>query len=322
MRCHLTGRRAFTLIELLVVIAIIGVLVALLLPAVQSAREAARRIQCSNNLKQLGLAMQNYHSALDVFPMGAREWVGDPVPFGPGFWYDDHGWYGPILAYLEQWPTYNSINFSVQFSGPINSTSRRAKIAMFGCPTSDGVHEDEFNDWNWARVRGTYAVNFGNTNYGQGTMNGVSFRGAPFTYRESMSMASLLDGASGTLMFGEVITPKDSTGWDGPIAETQIAVGGQSFEGWLTPNSKIPDQVVRMCPQPGGLNGLPGCTLISTSPADTPLQTFAARSKHPGGVNVGLCDGSVRFIKNSIAPNVWSALSTAAGGEVVSGDSY
>jgi prepilin-type N-terminal cleavage/methylation domain-containing protein/prepilin-type processing-associated H-X9-DG protein len=311
------SRRAFTLIELLVVIAIIAVLIALLLPAVQAAREAARRSQCVNNLKQLGLAMQNYHDTLGAFPFAAREWVGDRVPPGPGTWYDDHGWYGMILPFIEQGTVANSINFNVSFSGPINSTSRKAKVNVFGCP-SDGLKEDEFTNNDWARVRGNYSVNFGNTNYIQGTKNGVPFLGAPFTYRKATPIAAITDGTSQTLMWGEVLSPIDSPGWDGPISEMQTATGGQTFNGWLTPNSKTQDDVARVYPTTG-LNGIPpGKVNVS----DTTLQSFALRSHHPGGVNASMCDGSVRFVKDAVNLTTWRAVSTSQGSEVVSSDGY
>jgi prepilin-type processing-associated H-X9-DG protein len=275
--------------------------------------------------------------------------VGQAVPgpvSDPGYWYDDLGWYAMILPYIEAKPIYDSINFDISYSGPRNSTARRTRINAFGCPSSGQIPNefDSANASDWARYRGNYAANFGNTNYGQtatdrsGNTNGNytyppgvtvgRFQGAPFTFRQSMRFADLTDGTHSTLLLAEVIPP-DSTGqnsWFGPIAETQISVGGQSFQGSLTPNSKIFDQVARSCPPTAYLNGLPGCTLIAAEDVSNPLnpnpmtlaQIFAARSKHPGGVDAAMADGSVKFFKNTISAQVWSALSSARGNESIS----
>ena len=325
------NRPAFTLIELLVVIAIIAVLIALLLPAVQAAREAARRSACVNNLKQLSLGMQNYHDVQGSFIFGARECQGTNAPAGstPSLqWYDDMSWWFGILNYIEQGPIYNATNFSLSISGPYNFTARSAKINVFGCP-STGMQTDEAGDVNWSRVRGNYVINYGNTNYGQLTKGPdpitgaatVVFLGAPFTCAKTFNIAQLTDGTSNTMMWGEIIAPLDSPGWDGPIAETQIATGGQTFETWYPPNAKRNDEVVRQCPPLAGLNGIHGCTQIGGGGAE-PTEVFIAKSKHSGGVNIGFCDGSVRFIKDSINVTVWRALSTSQGGEVISADSY
>ena len=133
-------RRAFTLIELLVVIAIIAVLIALLLPAVQAAREAARRVQCINNLKQLGIALHNYNDAMGVFPPGYLSLM-DPVTFdndGPGW-----GWASFSLSQMEQTPVYNSINFVMGIEFPANQTARVTTLASFFCP-SDAWRQDTF----------------------------------------------------------------------------------------------------------------------------------------------------------------------------------
>jgi prepilin-type N-terminal cleavage/methylation domain-containing protein/prepilin-type processing-associated H-X9-DG protein len=322
------GRRAFTLIELLVVIAIIAVLIALLLPAVQAAREAARRAQCVNNIKQLGLAMQNYHDVQGTFAMGTRTAFGVTAPPGgcTANWYDDMSWYFGILPYYEQNPIFNATNFNLIISSPDNLTARSLKINSLGCPSS-GMNTDEAGVACWSRIRCNYAVNFGNTNYGQqsniadpfGGPN-LNFRMAPFTMGYSFGIRDINDGTSNTMMWGEVISPTDSPGWDGPIAETQIGIGGGSFEAMYPPNAPYPDLVVRQCPPPP-LNGIYGCTVIGQAGAEK-SQVFIAKSKHAGGINVGLCDGSVRFIKNTINVTNYRAIATSQGGEVVSADSY
>ena len=308
----MTIKKAFTLIELLVVIAIIAILIGLLLPAVQKVREAAAKAQCQNNLKQLSLAMHNYHSTFNSFPFGAKNNRGaDPVP-GPGGWYDDYAWYVPVGPYIEQEAWYKMFDFNASYSDAKHYSARQAKIKTHGCP-SDGLKENEWAINTWARVRGNYAVNWGNTNYGQTTMAGVAFGGAPFTFKFGKSLTSISDGTSNTLMMSEVIAQENvSGGWQGPISETTFSVGGQGINGWYPPNSKNFDEVSRMCPPTAALNGIPGCTLI----ADTFQQVFVSRSKHSGGVSSSMCDGSIRFITNNIDPTAWRSISSSQGGEV------
>jgi prepilin-type N-terminal cleavage/methylation domain-containing protein/prepilin-type processing-associated H-X9-DG protein len=313
------NRAGFTLIELLVVIAIIGILIALLLPAVQKVREAANRIKCTNNLKQLGLAMHNHHNSKNALPFGSRRLPNDPDYRGPGAWYDDHGWYSQMGPYVEQDNWFKLINFELSFSDEANDAARRHKMPIFACP-DDGLKENEWQSPNWARLRGNYVVNFGNQTYGQsGTHGGVHFLGAPFTFKVGVRFSEITDGLSNTLMMAEVIT-LESTGadWGGPLSDFTTSLGGQMFTGWLPPNSPVFDDVARHCPPPGALNGIPGCHLIS----DTRFQTLASRSKHPNGVNASLCDGSVRFFSNSIDWTIWRALSSSRGAEVFDGSSF
>jgi prepilin-type N-terminal cleavage/methylation domain-containing protein/prepilin-type processing-associated H-X9-DG protein len=310
------NRAAFTLIELLVVIAIIAVLVGLLLPAVQKVREAANRAKCTNNLKQLGLAMHNYHDSRNVLPPGSRRKLNDPSYVGPGEWYDDHGWYSQMGPFIEQDNWYHLINLEKSFSDEVNDKARRFEMPIFACP-DDGLKHNEWPSATWARIRGNYVVNFGNTNYGQTTKAGVLFGGAPFGISKSSHFGDITDGLSNTLLMGEVITVGDTTiYWGGPLSDFSTSLGGQTFEAWLTPNSPTFDDVARVCPPPNALNGIPGCNLIGDNDK-TGDQSFAARSKHPGGVNAALCDGSVHFFSNSINLAIWRALSTSRGGETV-----
>jgi len=317
--------RGFTLVELLVVIAIIATLIGLLLPAVQAARAAARRTQCANHVRQLALGFVTYASTAKSFPSFAMSW--DDVEYrtrsaGPGTWYDDHGWYSQLGPYIEQQAWYDEINFEKSFSDVVNDAPRRYKIPLFACP-EDGLKENEWQSNLWARLRGNYAVNAGNTNYGQTDRSGVRFLGAPFGPRRSPRLGQITDGLSKTLLVAEVITTGSSSTWAGPISDIATALGGQTFNGWLPPNSPVPDDSTRVCPQPQNYNGIPGCTLIS---GDMKQGQFAARSKHSMGVTVATCDGAVRFVSDTIdLLSVWRPLSTARGGqsgEVVGGGSW
>ncbi len=315
--------------ELLVVIAIIGILIALLLPAIQSARESARRFQCSNNLKQLALAMQNFHSSHRILPYGSVSWTGAQRQLPPsGVWWDDHGWYSQIGAEIGEMNWYKLINFKISFSDAGNYIPRIMPIRLYACP-DDGLKRNEFDPPSvpgggstWNRWRGNYVVNFGNTDYGQNTKSGVAFGGAPFSHIRSSTFTAIKDGLSHTLLMGEILataedTNQSSGNWGGPLSDFTTSLGGQTFEAWLTPNSLAADQVARQCPKPILLQESPGVR-CSQSAASTEFQTFASRSRHGGGVNASFCDGSVHFIVDIIDLDTWRALSTSAGGESIS----
>lgn len=330
---HSESRVGFTLVELLVVITIIGILISLLLPAVQAAREAARRMQCSNNLKQLSLAMHNYHTTKGSLPFGALLSINTTDSSRGGPYNHDHGWYTQMGPYIEQQAWYDTINFNKVFDDEGgtggaygNQAARFYRMAIFGCPSDTPNCTHPGHDWN--SIKANYAVNFGNTNYGQQTQNNIKFKGAPFTAGRSIDFASISDGLSNTLLMAEIITTIGVTnasdmygGWSGPMSQTMASEGGQAFMGWLTPNSTSCDLAWGKCPLPENLNGVSCCTVVGEY-GDLPLQSFAARSQHPGGVNAALCDGSVHFFSNSIVWDVWQALSSSRGGETLGGADF
>jgi prepilin-type N-terminal cleavage/methylation domain-containing protein/prepilin-type processing-associated H-X9-DG protein len=336
-------RRAFTLIELLVVIAIIAVLIGLLLPAVQKVREAAARAKCQNQLKQLALGMHSYANAYGTLPPGSRSYEGTQqgrfprtVFAGPpGGWFNDHSWYVVTLPYIEQDSIYRMYDLQVIASHERNLPARQAAqaVPVMACPSDLGLQKNEWapiaqSQW-WTRTRSNYCVNFGNTDYGQRDKQDSSglirFGGAPFTFVKGQPIVAIQDGTSNTLMFSENIVVGPEDGWGGPLSDVMIAVGGQAFETFYPPNLKGCDEVSRIYPGSAARNGRPGnggvpnatCNVISTNTDSQELASHAVRSKHAGGVNAALCDGSVQFFTDSINIQVWRALGTANGGDLV-----
>ena len=339
-------RRGFTLIELLVVIAIIGVLIALLLPAVQSAREAARRSQCVNNMKQMGLAMHNYHSAVGTFPMGNARAFSDPGVVTDWGTFSAHAM---MLPYLEQTQVYNSCNFNwtiwYNVGQQINLTVWNVKVAAFLCPSDPNAGRDHLNNYHGS--------------FGTGTDPWATETNGIFAPRfSSYGFADLVDGSSATISHVEAITGdykqlkkkhrKMASGVLGTVPDTMLVYDARTIMPNIISAANQCLQLINTSPGSNSNRGLrwqtgsPGLTLtnIIFTPNSNQYQFSACRldcssgcgtdfghlftpsSIHPGGVNVLFGDGSVRFVKDSINQNVWMSLGTRDGSEVVSSDSY
>jgi prepilin-type N-terminal cleavage/methylation domain-containing protein len=306
------SHKAFTLVELLVVIAIIGILIALLLPAVQAAREAARRSQCTNNLKQLGLAMHNYHDTHKKFPYGYLE---------TGTLHKRTCWAQEIWPYMEQQPLYDMyMEDTHEWVMDVDPAVRDAQIAGFNCP-SDGS-APAFGGNGGLRnggygAQGNYIVCTGGPdptgNIYDGIMHyGTRDLGGMFYRRSETTFADILDGSSNTLMASEgIIRGKATGGWGDAGAYWGGAPhGGYGFTTLEPPNSPLPDRMYD-CKD----NDWPQSPCSDTGGTDD-HRTFA-RSYHPGGAVFVLGDGSVRFISETVNLTTYHALGTRRGGEVL-----
>jgi len=344
----------FTLIELLVVIAIIGVLIALLLPAVQQAREAARRASCNNNIRQLGLALHNYVDATGYFPLGrVTANPGSAILSGNS----DTSWLCLLLPYLEQEVISSGFNFENGAVGRAimvppfltegfnaNFTIYTRSIGVLVCP-SDEVRPFQVSPGYLGGLlsgmrlsRSNYAASWGNTNWGQNTSNLTSSNlGLPVAYQKSIfghqavRMKDVNDGLSKTVACGEVIQGdiNDLRG----MAWTPLPGGGM-FMTRYTPNgtndSFVATGGATALSGPTGATGDampndPGLFCMSQPPAlpcysckDDRRSFAGARSRHPGGVQVVMGDGSARFVSDSIDHRAWVAAGTIDGKETIS----
>ena len=347
------GRRAsprgFTLVELLVVIAIIGILVALLLPAVQAAREAARRSTCVNNIKNLSLACLNYESSKKELPYGRKF----------DYW-DAYTWTQLILPYIEEqavydlyWtlpdPVYSNHrqaggSLAASSYGPLADDprmrqARHTQIPPFYCPSGRAPAANEMDTPGYGFWRGNY---FGCVGAGDMYGNRIQFSDGPppppitkgqwkgaFAVKlhdpapnppplyTPVRIKDFTDGTSNTLLISESLVPTVPH-WGGAIGETIYGnMGGALFSAYTTPNSSIEDRPNGPCPRDQQDYEYPAPCLSngSTSGPSGARAYAAARSHHPGGVNVSLADASIRFVVDDVATNVWRAAGTRAWDE-------
>jgi len=347
------SRPAFTLIELLVVIAIIAILIGLLLPAVQKVREAAARAQCVNNLKQIGLALHNYHDANSVFPSGYVDGnpAGPSTPdndVGPGW-----GWAAYLLPYVEQGILFEQINFSVGIGTGSNTTLSQTVVKLYQCPSDPNQQPCVIYNWNtggtvtvahanyagcngwvecFVNAGGNYnpssdggTAEDGNTATGPADMTSTGLAGDGLFYRNSKNtFASVIDGLSNTIFVGERCAAHSPVTWTGAVANG-MCPAWMSTTPWTTPYTP-PGQA------PAGPNGtaydnadygealcLAHCNADHLPCSDNPFyDPDTYWSMHLGsGANFLFGDGSVHFLNTSIDPYTYQHLATIAGNDSI-----
>jgi prepilin-type N-terminal cleavage/methylation domain-containing protein/prepilin-type processing-associated H-X9-DG protein len=324
--------RGFTLVELLVVIAIIGILIALLLPAVQSAREAARRMQCGNNLKQFALAMHNYESTHRALPIGLVATSRGPNPSSawPG-----HTAHTQLLPFLEQGSLHAQYDSSVRSLDATNRPVLLTSVATFLCPSDMNSGSPTPNPPSPGYARSNYVVSFGTNTYLRNT-NGVNIMsttnraGVDMTTDGAFQMdvarrfSAFKDGTSSSVVASEVIAGADhspnGSDWDTRGVWAIHHMGAFCYTHLNTPNSSAGDALFRSSGYARCVEVSPQLPCDSAAPTRLDLHHAAARSRHPGGIQCAFADGHVSFISDTIDMYTWRLLGDIASGQTISGE--
>ena len=308
---------AFTLVELLVVIAIIGILVGLLLPAVQSAREAARRMQCMNSARQIGLALHNHHDTYRKFPYGQYNNVAANAPAGPAW--NRACWFHALLPFVEQGNLYNAfkaymdvptrphIIFAVNNDGNLpSSPGRNTVIPFFVCPSDGDGPKNKTVAGNEQGFHGNYVLCAGDGFFNPSTnLTGNNNNGMFYPFSKT-NFASVTDGTSNTLMIGEILVVTDNNTHDLRGRYWNTWQGNVLFSALYPPNTPVGDRS-NYC-----INAIrrPCQALTATNTVQS------VRSNHTGGAIFVMADDSTRFLSNSINLTTYQNLATRSNGEV------
>lgn len=331
-------RSGFTLIELLVVMAVIGILVSLLLPAIQAARESSRRMSCTNNLRQLGIALHNHENSLREFPSGVirRKWDKQPT-WSAGHW--AWGVFANLLPYIEQSSLHDQLHLDKPLLGappafqilPEHRGLVSKSVGLFLCPSDFArVLDERYRPLNYVACLGSGVKTVTQSAGTDRDADGVFFANSRTRPRD------IVDGLSNTIVFSETTLGRGSPGPDG-FTVTGPAVNPQEVWAALMP-WEVTALTDTSCQSAGAFGVTRGNTWAATSHLSGFFNTYlspnsrradciihfrfspgwvAARSRHPGGVNVAFADGAVRFVSDSVDLSVWRSLSTRQSGEVV-----
>ncbi|HEX4592075.1 MAG TPA: DUF1559 domain-containing protein [Gemmataceae bacterium] len=304
---RLSNRRGFTLIELLVVIAIIAILIGLLLPAVQKVREAAARLKCENNLKQIGLALHAYHDRMNGLPPGYQSQVAaDNSDLGPGW-----GWAAYLLDDVEQGALKQRINFTLPITDPAYASVRVTGLPVFVCPSEPLTGVFTVGDSGGAAVCDVARANYVAMNGVLGVTDDAFDNNGAFVRNTRMKVVDMADGLSNTLFVGERCSAMSDTTWVGAVTNG------------IVPAKRYTDPADQLA----NAEGAPALVLAHGSRDHLPnnplvFDADATASFHVQGVNFLFGDGSVRAISNTINGLVYEALLTRAGGEPINGSEY
>jgi prepilin-type N-terminal cleavage/methylation domain-containing protein/prepilin-type processing-associated H-X9-DG protein len=295
--------RGFTLIELLVVISIIGILIALLLPAVQQAREAARMASCQNNMHQLGVAMHNYEGSHGAFPMGYQSWrTSNMLQTAPGW-----GWPAMVLREMEQGVLYDAININLPVEHAANQTARLVEVKAYLCPSDHNVNRFTVTQADTTPIADAQSISYaGNFGAGGDIVNLPTSGSGLLMRNASIRVSEIPDGLSQTFLVGERAGTLTRDPWAGVMSGSASRVLPKASNSPLV--------------EPGGVQVL---AHVGPNPLDSksanPDEFFGA---HPGGAQFLMADGSTKFIKESVNRGIYAALATRRGGEVISASGY
>lgn len=297
------SRGGFTLIELLVVIAIIALLIALLLPAVQHVREAARRTTCRNNLKQIGLAIHNYISTFTTFPPGSTSVIDNGVWSANPSQYHLHSWASLILPYIDQGNLYNQVNYNISALDPQNKTAAANRLALYRCPSYQG------NDYSQEPLYVALSPMYSIRNYvaiGATTVGNLWKSPDGVIYPQSRTkIADVTDGTSSTVQVAETREQNAAVWIDGGTA----SLSSRRYDDANPPSYASTESAINYTPYYNSAGQGIDCL-------------WAASSLHSGGALHLFADGSVRFLSQQLNPDLYDALVTRAGSEAINGSEY